>query len=139
VGGEGAVFGFDADGDAASDGEIGVDLAPSWVEDFHEVVENAVGYVFVEDAFVAEGPEVEFEGFGFDDFLVGDVADGNVGEVGLASHGANAGKFIGGKFDEIIAIGVAVGEGFQGAGRLGSALPEVGKLRVFVCFGSVVF
>ena len=49
-----------------------------------QVVQDAVGDVFVEVPFVTERPDVEFEAFQFDTGLVGDVIEDQGGEIGLA-------------------------------------------------------
>ena len=35
----------------------------AWFGGFHQIIENTIGHRFVKSAFVAEGPDLEFEAF----------------------------------------------------------------------------
>ena len=59
--------------EATAGGPFGGDGQGAGLEGADEVVEDAVGDVFVEDAGVAEGLEVHLVGLEFDASLVGDV------------------------------------------------------------------
>lgn len=83
--------------------------------------------MFVKDTLVAEAPEVEFEGFGLDDFLVGDVTDGDFGKIRLAGGGAEAGEFVGAQCDDVISPFVSVGKCFQLLGGFVARLANVGQ------------
>ena len=48
-------------GDASSGVEACLDLAPTRGEGGYEIIEQEVGEMFVEDALVAKGPEVELQ------------------------------------------------------------------------------
>ena len=75
-------------------------------------------------AVVTEAEKVEFQRFAFHHFRVGNVADEDGGEIGLAGHRAQAGEFGADEFDEIVVAGVFVVERFQYFGRV-----AVGILR----------
>ena len=55
--------------------EVNFHPAPAGFESGDQVVQEQVGKVFVESALVAECPEVQLQGFGLHDLLVGDIAD----------------------------------------------------------------
>jgi hypothetical protein len=77
------MFGRDLDSYPSTGVEIDLDPAPARGESSDQVVEEQICEMFVEDAFVPVAPEVELEGFRFDDFLIGDVPNENFGEVRL--------------------------------------------------------
>ena len=97
---------------AAADVEFAGDFHPSGGAGGDQVVEDLVGDRFVKSAFVAVGPEIELERFELDAAGVGDVADGDGGEVRLAGFGAQAGEFRALHANKIITPGMRVGEGF---------------------------
>src|SRR5258706_12909979 len=128
----------DFGGGSAADGEVGGDGHFAGFEGGNEVVEDRVGDGFVEDAFVAVGEEVELESLHLDAEFIGDVGDGDGGEVGLAGDGAEAGEFGEGEFDFVVALGGGVGEGFEDDARGGELrggqdgfLAEMGEGRAF--------
>jgi len=90
--------------------------------------------MFVEDALVPKGPEIEFEGLGFDDAFFGYVANANLGEVRLAGSRAQASEFVGLEFDDVVALGIAVGKGFQLTLWGGGPFAELGQVFVFSIF-----
>lgn len=142
----GGVCGFDGEADAAAGGELGGDGHAVGVASGGEVVEDLVDDELVETGVVAVACEVEFEGFGFDAGGVRDIADLELGEVGLACNGAEGGEVRAIKGNPVVAIGGWVGEGFEdgwvgvgGDGGIGLAEePEVrdfGVLhRLFIFF-----
>ena len=67
---------------------------------------------------VTEAEQIEFERFAFHHFHIGDVADNDSGEIGLAGNRTQAGEFGADEFDEIIVIGMLVVEGFEHFGRV---------------------
>ena len=132
--GIGSVLSTDADANTTTDGELRIYLAPTWSQSVNEVVKDHIGDVFVEDALVPEGPEVELERFGLDDLAVGDVSDGNISEVRLACHRAQAGELGRGEFDNVVAFGISVREGLELAGWLGYALAQLAQAGMLVLF-----
>ena len=103
---------------AAADVESPNDNHFSRLEDLSQIVANRVHDALVKDSLVAEGEEIELEAFHLDAQLVGHVADGDGGEIGLAGHGAEAGEFGEDKFDLIIAAGARVFKDFQNRPRV---------------------
>ena len=90
--------------------------------------------MFVEDALVPKGPKIEFEGLGFHYAFFGYVANANLGEVRLAGSRAQASEFVGLEFDDVVALGIAVGKGFQLTLWGGGPFAELGQVFVFSIF-----
>ena len=86
------VGGFDYGGDAAAGTEVADDLGPDGVAGFDDVVKDLVDDVFLEDAEVAVGEEVLFEGLELEAALAGHVANGEAAEVREAGLGADGGE-----------------------------------------------
>ena len=103
----------DGQRDAAARTEFAVDLHPSRPARLDEVGENAVDGLLMERMVVAEGIEVEFEGFALNAEFVRDIPDADVSEVGLAGHGTQARELGAVKQDFVIALGVGVDEGLK--------------------------
>ena len=125
------MFGQDLDPNSAPGVEVDFDPAPFGGEGIDQVVEQQVCEMFVENPLVPIAPEVELEGFGFHDLLIGDVADEDFGEVRLAGLGTQAGELIGTQFDDVSAFGISVGEGFQLSFRLSGSFSKLGQVFVF--------
>ena len=89
------MLGEDHGPDPAADQEITFDAHPLGLRGGHEIIQDLVGHGFVKGAAVPVAPEVELQGFRFDADLVWLVADGDMREVRLAGHGAEAGEFLG--------------------------------------------
>lgn len=106
-------------GCSAADGEVAYDGHFQGIEDGHEIVQDRVDHGFVEDAFIAVRQEIELEAFHFHAALVGDVIDGDGGEVRLAGDGAHAGEFGEDEFHLVFPPRARVGEGVQNRARLG--------------------
>ena len=130
------MFGQDLDPDPAPGVEIDFDPAPLGSQCIDQVVEQQVGEVFVEDPLVPIGPEVKFQGFRFDDLLIGDVTDEDFGEVRLSGFGAKAGEFIGAQLDHVSPFGITVGEGFELSFRASRSFSKFGEVFVFGIFFS---
>lgn len=79
----------------------------------NEVVEDNIDAVLVEVAMVAEREEVELEAFAFHHTAVGDIEDAYLGKVWLAGDGAERGEFRAVELHPVIALWVAVFEGFE--------------------------
>lgn len=121
-----AVFGDDVGEDAAADVELGGEAHESRLGRGDQVVEDAVGDVLVEVAFLAERPHVELQALQLDALLVGDVVEDQRGEIRLAGLGAQAGEFRDLHVDMVVAARVRIGEGFQrfGGFRAHIGLPD---------------
>ena len=104
--------GFDNSGDSAAGAEIAYDFGPYGIAGFHDVVENLVDDVLLEDAEIAEGEEIFLEGFEFEAGLAGHVADGDATEVGQAGLGADRGEL--GIVDEDLVGLELIAPGFDG-------------------------
>lgn len=103
----------DVRADAAAGGEGGDELEATGLENGDEVVEDAVGDVLVEDALVAEALEVHLQALQLNALLFGRVRECERAEIGLAGFGADRGEFGTDDFDDVIAAGKLVVEGFQ--------------------------
>ena len=111
-----SVVGVGVDADAAAGGEDAGDLDVLGVHEADEVLHDDVDAVLVEVAVVAEGEEVELERLALDHALVGEVGDADLGEVGLAGDGAQAGELGAVELHPVVVLGVFVLEGFQHVG-----------------------
>ena len=125
------MLGQDLDPNSAPGVEIDLDPAPFGRQGINQVVEQEIGEMFVEDPFVPIAPEVKLEGFRFDNFLIGDVTDENFGKVRLPGFGAKAGKFTCAKLDDVGALGITVGKGFQLSFRSSGSFSKFGEVFVF--------
>ena len=101
----------DGGGEAAAGGEFAADDAPLGADGGDDVVENLVDGVFVEDAEVAIGEEIHFQGFELDAIFFGHVLNGDGAEVGEAGLGADGGVFWKPRGDDV--AGELIGPGFQ--------------------------
>lgn len=110
------MFGHDIGKNAAAHVELGGQAHIAGLEGLDQVIEDAIGHGFMEMAFFAEAPCVELETFQLHAQLVGDIVQGQDGEVGLPGHGAKARKFRDFHVDMEIAMRGRIGEGLQ---RLG--------------------
>ena len=86
-------FRFYVSGDAAAGAEFAADYGPDGIAGFHDVFEDLVDDVFLEDAEVAIAEEVFLKRFELEAALAGHVADGEVAEVGQAGFGAYGSEF----------------------------------------------
>ena len=111
VGADGGPAGEDGGGEAAAGSECAADDAPFGADGADDVVEDFVNGVFVEDAEVAIGEEIHFEGFELDTIFFGQVLDGDGAEVGEAGLGADGGVFGEARGDDV--AGKLVGPGFE--------------------------
>src|SRR3990172_11489189 len=120
----GAVFGFDGDPDTAANREGAADATPARVERRHQIVEDRVGDVLVEDAFVAIRPQIELERFRLEDLRSGDVLYRDGGEVRLTRGRADAGELVALQADQVVPLRIVVGEGLEFLGGLAAAAQE---------------
>jgi len=109
-----AVLGDDVGENAAAHVELRGQAHEARIAGAHQVVEDAIGDVFVEMPFLAERPDVELEALQLHATLVGDVIEIQGGEIRLAGFRAQAGEFRDFHMDVVIAAGIRVVEGFQG-------------------------
>lgn len=79
----------------------------------YEVVENAIGNVFVENALVAKLLQVKFEAFQFHAQLVGYIGKRQRAKVGLAGLGTHGREFRAIDFNLIVAIRKAILEDLE--------------------------
>ena len=84
----GTVVGVGVYGYAATGCEDAQHFDVAWLHQPDKVFHDDVDTVFVEVAMVAEREEVELQAFAFHHAAVGNVADGDVGKVGLSGDGA---------------------------------------------------
>lgn len=98
--------------DAAAHVEAGGQAHVAGLGGLDQVVEDAVGDVLVEMALVAEAPDVELQALQLDADLVGDVVQGQDGEIRLPGLGAEAGEFRNLHVDLVIPVGSGIREGF---------------------------
>ena len=107
------VFGRDDGVDIAAHVEIPHDFHIPRVKKLHQIVQNKIGHVLVEDLPVAETIHVQFKRFKLHAFLVGYIFDPDCGEIGKTRPGANAGEFGTGELDRVPAYQSAIIERFK--------------------------
>ena len=90
----------------------------SRLQDFDQIIGDGVDDAFVEDAFLAIGVVVKLEALHFDAPFVGDIAQRDGGEIGLAGDWADTGEFGEDEFDLVVAGGAGVFKDFQNRSRL---------------------
>ena len=113
-----AIVGVGVDADAAAGREDASDFDVLGVHQTDEVLHDDVDAVLVEVAVVAEGEEVELEGFALHHALVGQVGDADFGKVGLSCDGAQGGELGTVELHPVVVFGVFVLEGFQHFGSV---------------------
>jgi hypothetical protein len=101
----------DGGGEAAAGGEFAADDAPFWEHGGDEIAEDFVDGVFVEDAEIAIGEKIHFQGLELDAGFFGHVLDGDGAEVGEAGLGADGGVFGKARGDDI--AGELIGPGLE--------------------------
>jgi hypothetical protein len=129
-----AVFHRHVGADAAAHVPVGVDADEARRNGLDQVVDDGVGHLLVERAFVAKAPEVLLQALGLDAEAVGHDLDPEVREVGLAGQRAQAGELGHVEADHVVARRLRVREGLQllaGArtGRHGGRQAGGGVLR----------
>lgn len=102
--------GLGGEADAPAWGEISAYYGLARVYGANDVAEDAVDDFLVEGLVVAEGGEVKFQRFRLDAGFAGDVADLNARGIGLASDGAERGKFGEIEMHPVVSLWAAVGK-----------------------------
>ena len=108
-----AVFGDYVGEDAAAHVKLGGEAHEARLGGGDQVVEDAVGDIFVKMSLVAERPHVELEAFQFDALRIGDVVQRQRGEIRLSGFGTKTGEFRYLHVDVVVASRSGIGEGFQ--------------------------
>src|SRR5580692_1557448 len=85
--------GFDGGSDAAAGAEHALDHCPDRIGGLHDVFQNLVDDVLLEDAQIAIAEQIFLERLQFQASGPGHVADGEQAKVGQAGLGANRGQF----------------------------------------------
>ncbi len=80
-----------------------------------QIIQDAIGDVFVKVAFLTKSPNVQFQAFEFDAGFVGNVIQIQGREIGLAGFGAQTSELGDFHMDVKIALGLGIGKGFQQA------------------------
>lgn len=101
----------DGAADAAPDAPVRNDDHPFRLAARHQIPENGIRHVLVENALVAEPLQVEFQALQLDTRFRGDVTDGQCCEVGLACVGAEARELLHVMLDQIVARRLRVRKG----------------------------
>jgi hypothetical protein len=115
---------FYGDSDPTSHIEGSPHPTPMRLEGLNQVIEDGIGNVFMKHALVAVRPQIQFEGFGFEDFLVGDVLDGDRCEVWLLGCGAYTSKLVRFQTHYVSAPRVMVWKSFQLLARVSIAAEQ---------------
>ena len=122
-----AMLGHDVGEDAAAHVEFCRETHETRLSSSNQIIQNAVGHVFVEMAFLTERPHVQLEAFQFNAILVGDVIQDQRGEIRLAGFRTQAGEFRNFHVDVVIALRLRVGKCLQSfAGKGGHCWSPMG-------------
>jgi hypothetical protein len=112
------MFRHDVGEDAAAHVELGSETHKARLGGSDQVIQDTVGDILVEMAFVAERPDVELEAFQFDALLISDIVKDERGKIWLAGLGTQAGELRDFHMDMVIAPRIGVGKSLQGFSRL---------------------
>jgi hypothetical protein len=117
--------------DAAADIESSFDADAARGHGGHQIVEDAVRDGLVERALVAIRPQVDLPRLQLDAQPIGHVLHPDRREVRLSRLGAKAGELRAVEPDEVVALRVRVGEGFQRFRRSGGhgRRPRIARRR----------
>ena len=105
-------------GDAAARGEFAEYFDVFGLHQRDQIFHDNVDTVFMKIAVVAEAEQIKLERFALHHLNIGNVADINSSEIGLAGHRAQAGEFGADEFHKIIVARVFVGKGFEHFGGI---------------------
>ena len=108
-----AVVAVGVDADTAARHEFAPHFDVLGVHQPNEVFHDDVDTVFVKITVIAETEQIQFERLALHHLLVGQVADVNRGEVGLAGNRAQRGELRTVELHEIIVFGMFVVERFE--------------------------
>ncbi len=113
------MFRHDVGEDAAAHIEFCGEAHEARLRGGDQIIQDAVGHVFVEMALVAERPDVELEAFEFDAGGIGNIVEYQRGEIRLAGLGAQTGELGNFHVNVVIPSRIGVGKRFQifGGGR----------------------
>ena len=100
-------------GDASARFPLGGDGYGAGLHYGHKVVEYPVGYIFIENAGIAELKKIIFERFEFNATVVGNIAEGDGPEIGQAGFWTYRCELRIDDFNGIVAVGVGVVEYFE--------------------------
>jgi hypothetical protein len=98
---------------ASPEMKTGQEVEFTGFEDIDQIVGDAVAHIFVKVSFVAEALKIEFQAFQFNADFVGNVLESDLCIIGLSRFGAKAGKFRAKMRDEIVSLGMGIGENFH--------------------------
>jgi len=90
-------------GDAAAWREVGYQRHAAGLKNSHQIIQNAVGHVLIEDAFASKRLQVQFQTLELHAKLVRNVAKRERAEIGLARLRAQRRKLRTDDFDAIVA------------------------------------
>ena len=107
------MFGVYFNGNSATRTEISGYPRPFRGADLDQIIEDEIGDFFMERAVVSVTEEIDFQGFAFHAFFIGDVVDGHVAEIGLTGNRAEGGEFRAVKGNDVGPIRVGIGKGFE--------------------------
>ena len=112
------MLGHDIGEDTAAYVELGREPHESRVQRRYQVIQDAIGDILVEVAFITERPDIELEALELYTPLVCDIVEIQHGEIRLPGFGAQAGEFGDFHVDVEIALWTRVIKSFQGLAGL---------------------
>jgi hypothetical protein len=118
--------------DPAAGGELGDELHPAGFQNRHEILQNPVRHVLVEDALVAELLEIDLQTLQLDALRLRDVAKRKCPEVGLARLGADGRKLGADDLDRVVTAREFVLERLQNVAEILAHLPAPFPLRMIL-------
>ena len=85
----------------------------------HEIVQNTVRHILIENTFIAKLLKIQFETLQLDAFFIGDIAKSQDPKIGVARFGTNRSKLGAFDFNGVISIGKLVVKRFEILTELG--------------------
>src|SRR5438552_520493 len=94
----------------------------AWMDGVHQIVEDLIRYVLVEDAAIPEFDEIVLQRLELDALGSGHVGDANLTEIGQAGLRTHRREFRTADRDSILPLGPGIREGLDGRARHGAKI-----------------
>ena len=113
------MFNDDYGGQSAARGKFSSQSNATRLDFEHEIVQNAVGHIFIKNTLVTKILKIQFQAFKFDAFFIGHIAESHDPEIGLAGFWTDGSEFGAFDFDSVISIGELIFKRFEILTELG--------------------
>ena len=104
------------DGNTAAGHEYAAHFDIFGIHEFYEVFHYYINAVLMEIPVVAKAEEIEFQAFAFYHLGSGNIIYYDTTEIGLTCFGAQGSEFGAGERDQILVVGMLVGESLEHLG-----------------------